>query len=558
MDRLQLKTASISKIREAFGTPSVSCGVLHHGEIVFLHSNGYADTENKSLANPDTVYSIASCSKGFVSALCNILVHEGKLSWTAPVSAYIPSFQTVHDPEVGKRATLLDLCSHGTGLAPIDHVCCGFFDQYYNKGTDQIHISAHLPVCYDFRSRWLYNNFMLGVAGEVIAAICKKSAGSVLKEKIFDPLGMNRSCTHAHGYPADGNVATGYSVLDDGSLLPHSDPELEDGGVQGASGFVRSSVNDMLTWAKSLMIVESRPADSLKPDSGSYEAYNILRNVEVTRCARRPIIFDEGLKENSYGLGWFRHSLPSKWLGSIGPNFALLQDPPVIGEFSESRLTICHYGEFGGFLTSFYTFPDTCSAVIVMANSSPSRGDPTDLIAQMLIQEIFEMQPKVKIEEYALRAAHTAKLIWPALVHDWVSSRVQSTATPPLQDFSGIYTNNDFLLRVEVFELSAEERGSGPSPELLGFRVNSIKRQTAKLRHYHYDVWTFLPNSRDDLVRKGMEGYMVLPMLLLSFIRNTSGAIYALDWDLQAGVCEGPAPEIGQAVAPVRFMRLWE
>jgi hypothetical protein len=68
-------------------------------------------------------------------------------------------------------------------------------------------------------------------------------------------------------------------------------------------------------------------------------------------------------------------------------------------------------------------------------------------------------------------------------------------------------------------------------------------------------VWSFLPNSRDDAVKKGMEGFMRLPMVLLSFVRDTTGELCGLDWDLQAGVCEGPAPGLDKAVRSVRFER---
>lgn len=223
---------------------------MHKGETVFLHGDGLTEVENHVVPDANTVYAIASVTTGFITALCGILVEEGKLSWNEPISTYLPEFKTVHDPEIGKRATLLDLCPHGTGLAPMDKAGCVFFDEFVNTGSDGVEIAANLPVCYDFRSHWLYNNFTLGVVGELIGKITGKSSGTVLREKIFEPLGMDRSSTRTAEHPTDGNVARGYAVLDDGSLLPLDQPVLEDGGLQGASGYVRSSVKDMLTWAK--------------------------------------------------------------------------------------------------------------------------------------------------------------------------------------------------------------------------------------------------------------------------------------------------------------------
>ena len=227
---------AIEQIRKAFSTPSLACGVLHEGNIVFTHGTGLADVERNVPANEDTVYAIASCTKAFTTASCGILVDEGTLSWTEPVQSYLPEFQTTQDPEVGKRAMLLDLCSHGTGLAPLDHLVCGFHDEFWVSGDDQVQISSNLPVCYDFRSRFLYNNSILGVVGELIAKVSGQSSGAFLQERIFQPLGMSRSSTRAADLPSDGNFARGYSVLDDGSLLALGPSALEDGSPQGGAG----------------------------------------------------------------------------------------------------------------------------------------------------------------------------------------------------------------------------------------------------------------------------------------------------------------------------------
>lgn len=136
-------------------------------------------------------------------------------------------------------------------------------------------------------------------------------------------------------------------------------------------------------------------------------------------------------------------------------------------------------------MCAFYTFPDTCSSVVVITNCSPGRGDPSDLVAQSLIQELFHMRPRVVLEDYALTAACTSRLVWKALVEEWVHNRVQNTKLPPLEDFVGTYVCTGLKLTLYVSKLSEKDIGRGPSPELLKFNINSLPRQTAKLRHYH-------------------------------------------------------------------------
>ncbi|KAK4244755.1 beta-lactamase/transpeptidase-like protein [Corynascus novoguineensis] len=549
----------IGRIRHAFGTPSVACGILHQGQVIFRHAEGYADVEARRQADADTVYPVSSCTKAFVSATCAILADQGLLSWDTPISLYLPEFQTVHNEEVGRQATLVDLCSHATGLAPMDHAAVGFHGKLHNEGSNQVRISAHLPMVCGFRSGFVYNNYMYGVVGELIRKVCDKSVGAVMKERIFEPLGLGRTGTSLAEYPLDGNVAKGYSVLDDGSPLPLDESEVQDGSVHAGAGCVRSTVNDMLEWARAVMEAESRQS---RTGAGIPNQEEHLPGLAFTRRAQRPIT--PGARttqgEDQYGLGWFRHTMPSRLLGFTSPNFSLLPEPPVIGKESPPRLTICHHGAQDGFLTAFYTFPETRSAIVVLANSSPSRGDPTDLIAQTLCQELFDMSPRVDLEAFAFQCAKTSGLIWPALVQDWVLSRGEKTVAPIPEDYSGEYTNVGLGLHIHVvfvgqpFRKTRRKTWKSQNPELLTFSVNGGPVQ--KLRHYQGDTWSFLPNSRDDAARKGMERFTALSNFLLVFVRGISGRISGLEWDLYAGAAdERPAPDAIR-VSPVRFDKI--
>jgi hypothetical protein len=97
-----------------------------------------------------------------------------------------------------------------------------------------------------------------------------------------------------------------------------------------------------------------------------------------------------------------------------------------------------------------------------MANCSGSRGDPTDLIAQVLCQELFNMKPRIHLEDYAVQAARTSNLLWAALVEELVENRVQNTSTPPLDDVVGIYVNEgaqDQYLCLQASEGKLEKVG---------------------------------------------------------------------------------------------------
>ncbi|KAL9628057.1 MAG: hypothetical protein Q9164_007407 [Protoblastenia rupestris] len=233
----------------------------------------------------------------------------------------------------------------------------------------------------------------------------------------------------------DGNVATGYSVLDDRSLFAWNESALEDGNPQGGAGYVRNTVRDMLTWAKAVMEAES-----------------------------------------------------------------------------DHRLSINH------------------------------EVDGNDLGSS---SEVLQQIPYIRTRE----AAVTAKLMWPALVEEFVTKRIQNTKHRPLEDYVGTYQSTDFRFTFQIYELPEAEVAKGPNLELLGFNINSLPKQKAKLRHYHYDSWIFIPYSRDDAIRKGMEGFLQLSLLIVNFVADESNELQWLEWDLQGG-------KLGAAVSPIQFQRI--
>jgi len=83
----------------------------------------------------------------------------------------------------------------------------------------------------------------------------------------------------------------------------------------------------MLVWARAV-----KEAESAEMKGHPLDKANPLRHMSLAKSAVRHIVNGHLGFENSHGLGWFRHMLPSIFLGSIGPNFSLLPDPPVINK----------------------------------------------------------------------------------------------------------------------------------------------------------------------------------------------------------------------------------
>lgn len=178
------------------------------------------------------------------------------------------------------------------------------------------------------------------------------------------------------------------------SLLLHEDPKLEDGAAQGS--------HRMLKWASAFMMMQAEARQTNTACNQKDSTVGQLPGIAFTRSSHQPIVLDQAWGEHlhaSYGLGWFRQTIPSHWLGLISSNFLLLLDPPVIGECGPPRLAVSHHGTFGGFGCAFYTFPETCS-------------DPTDLIAQERLRSRIPLMKEILQTTRQPRDVHWSHLRW--------------------------------------------------------------------------------------------------------------------------------------------------
>ncbi len=78
--------------------PGAAILVQQHGKLVYLKTFGVRDTRTGLAMTPDTIFSIHSMTKPITCLGAMMLIDEGKLALTDPVSKYIPLFA---DTKVG-------------------------------------------------------------------------------------------------------------------------------------------------------------------------------------------------------------------------------------------------------------------------------------------------------------------------------------------------------------------------------------------------------------------------------------------------------------------------
>ncbi len=214
-----LESAKLAKIGEAM-KQKISDGrmiggfglVARHDKVAYFEVWGQRNREANLPMTHDTIVRMFSMSKPITSVGIMILVEEGKLSLSDPVSKFIPQLGGLEVLVDGKRIpsnrdiTISDLLTHTSGLT------YGFFandevDMLYRKSethktknlTELMDALGKLPLKYQPGERWNYS-YSTDVLGRVIEVISGQSLDEYPLFQLKDePEGERRSSCGLRG-----------------------------------------------------------------------------------------------------------------------------------------------------------------------------------------------------------------------------------------------------------------------------------------------------------------------------------------------------------------------
>jgi CubicO group peptidase (beta-lactamase class C family) len=191
--------------------------IARRGKVAYFTTAGMQDIEaNVSIAE-STIYRIASMSKPITSVAVMILVEDGKLSVTDPLSKYVPEFKDMkvlvpakdnksyETVKAEREITIHDLLTHSSGISYrlLDkpfiskiYADAGVVDGLSEApGTvgDNVKKLAKLPLASQPGAAWEYG-LNTDVLGHIIEVVSGKSVEDFFRERIFKPLKMDDTC----------------------------------------------------------------------------------------------------------------------------------------------------------------------------------------------------------------------------------------------------------------------------------------------------------------------------------------------------------------------------
>jgi CubicO group peptidase (beta-lactamase class C family) len=211
-EKLERISAALKEAVEKKQIPGASALIARHGKVVSFSAVGMQDVEGKAPLTDATIFRIASMSKPITSVAVMILVEDGKIAVTDPLSKYVPEFKDMKVLIPGKddkyetvpaerEITIHDLLTHTSGLTyglmnkPIitklyaeGGVADGLSEPSGTIG-DNVKRLAKMPLVCQPGSAWEYG-LSTDVLGRVVEVASGKTLDEFLRERIFQPLKM--------------------------------------------------------------------------------------------------------------------------------------------------------------------------------------------------------------------------------------------------------------------------------------------------------------------------------------------------------------------------------
>lgn len=195
--RIEAMKSFVSESMQKIGVPGVGLALISDNKVVWSGGLGIKELGKSDPVDGDTLFMIASNTKGMATLLLSTLVDDGKIKWDQPVTEVYPSFR-LGDDATTKSVLVKHLVCACTGL-PRKDLEWIFATSATTPASDTFRQLAATQPTSKFGEVFQYNNLMASAAGYIGGHLVypQMELGAAfdraMQERIFGPLGMTRT-----------------------------------------------------------------------------------------------------------------------------------------------------------------------------------------------------------------------------------------------------------------------------------------------------------------------------------------------------------------------------
>ena len=386
-ERLQRIHQAVQRHIDAGAISGAVTLVARHGKIVHFQAHGLMDLESKKAMTTDAIFRIASMTKPITGVAVMMMVEEGKIRLSDPVSKYIPEFKdtkvavprdSITPRPAGtpggqpdfylvpayREITIHDLLTHTSGLMS-GGLGARAAGTSIKRPDDTL--ATYVPrlgsVALDFQpgTQWAYSGAAgPEVLGRIVEIVSDQPYDQFLRTRIFEPLGMKDTFF----YPPDDRrprMVTLYDKSPKGLPKSANQDGFSSKTFFGAGGGLMSTAEDYLQFAQMLL------------NGGKLNGHVLLgpRTVQLMASNHVGDMFNGKLGRPAHGMGY-------------GLLMGVIEDSVASG----LRVSTGSFGWDGAYGTQTWIDPAEKMVTIVMIQTQvvPVQRDFENAVMQAIVE----------------------------------------------------------------------------------------------------------------------------------------------------------------------------
>jgi CubicO group peptidase (beta-lactamase class C family) len=382
--RLQRIHEAVQRHIDAHDISGAVTVVARKGRLAHLEAHGLMDIDTRKGMSKDTLFWIASMTKPITGTAILMLLEEGKIRLTDPVSKFIPEFRGMKVavmqerpagpavPPAGplfyavpatREITIQDLLSHVSGLVSGGAASAAELAKVARKPSetlaDYIPRLGTTPLDFQPGSRWSYSpGAGFETLGRIVEVVSGQTFDQFLQQRIFDPLRMKDITFH----PAKeqlSRVTTMYHRANNELSKVDTSTRMNNTSYFSGAGGLMSDAEDYLQFGEMLA------------NGGQLNGVRLLspRTVELMSSIFAPDTLPGRAKGRGFGL-----------------SVQVISDAIA----ANTRISNGSYGWDGAFGTHFWVDPkEKIVGILMIQTDNPNRelnGDFENAVMQAIIE----------------------------------------------------------------------------------------------------------------------------------------------------------------------------
>jgi CubicO group peptidase (beta-lactamase class C family) len=284
----------LEALRVVNNVPALGAAFVEGNGTVTFAVAGVRKRGSDVRATVNDQWHLGSDTKAMTATILAVFVERGSLKWETTLGEVFPDLRAKFRPEFA-AITITQLLSHHAGLARnVGYTSiAGLTPRLMDQRLEAVRRAASEPLTAPAGTKMEYSNLGYVIAGAVAERIAGKPWESLMREMLFEPLGM-KGCGFG-GLGTPGQIDQPWPHGDDGKPASNNGPTVDNLAVIGPAGTVHCPLTD---WAKFVL-------DQLRGETGKGK----LLRAATYKALHEPRF------GGPYALGWGVSQRP--WAGGV-------------------------------------------------------------------------------------------------------------------------------------------------------------------------------------------------------------------------------------------------